>query len=240
MLAVVGPYVNGAAVALGGAAGAFLSARLPERLRVAMPQTFGLASMGLGISMIVKVKHLPAVVLAIVIGAIIGELFYVEKGIGKAGSSARGLVDKIFPAKEGLSHEEFIEKFVAILVLFCASGTGIFGAMNEGITGDPQILFVKSILDLFTSGIFATALGYSVAAICVPQLAIQLALAFGATQIMPLTTPAMMADFSSVGGLIMLATGFRICGIKPFPVANMLPALVLAMPFSYMWTSFFG
>ena len=236
MLTLVGPYVNGTAVAVGGLAGAFLGAKLPERLRVALPQTFGLASMALGVSMIVKVKYLPAVVLALIVGAIIGELLLLEGKIGRLGARTKGVVERVFPPQGDLSQEEFIEKFVAILVLFCASGTGIFGAMNEGMTGDPQILLVKSILDFFTSGIFATALGYAVAAICMPQLAIQLVLAFGAGWILPMTTPAMMADFSAVGGVIMLATGFRICGIKPFPVANLLPALVLAMPFSHLWS----
>lgn len=37
----------------------------------------------------------------------------------------------------------------------------------------------------------------------------------------------------------MFATGFRICGIKIFPVANMLPALILAMPISSLWVHFF-
>ena len=239
MLLPVGPYVNGAAVAIGGLSGAFLGTRLPERLRTAMPMTFGLASMGLGISMIVKLQHLPAVILALILGAIIGELVHLERMIGKLGTRAKGLVESIFPPREGLSHDEFIEKFVAILVLFCASGTGIFGAMKEGMTGDPQILFVKSILDLFTAGIFATALGYSVASVCIPQVVIQIALFFGAAYIMPMTTPAMIADFSAVGGLVMLATGFRICGVKPFPVANMLPGLFLAMPLSHLWASLF-
>lgn len=235
---VIGPFVNGSAVLLGGLGGAYVGTRLPERLRTAMPQTFGLASMGLGIVMIIKVKFLPAVVLSIVLGAILGELIFLEAAIGRLGASTRGLLDRVLPPREGLSHDEFLVKFVAILVLFCASGTGIFGAMREGMTGDPSILYVKSILDLFTAAIFATALGYAVAAIVVPQLAIQLALAAAASLIMPLTTPDMMADFSSVGGLIMLATGLRICGIKIFPVANMIPALFLAMPISYLWATY--
>ena len=237
MPALVGIYVNSAAIAVGGLLGAFLGTKLPERLRIAMPQTFGLASMALGIAMIVKAQHLPAVVLSIILGTIVGELFCLETFIGKISAKTKGLVELVFPSPAELSHEEFIDKFVAILVLFCASGTGIFGAMNEGMTGDPQILFVKSILDFFTSGIFATALGYAVATVWIPQLAIQLALAYAATHIVPMTTPEMMADFSAVGGLIMLATGFRICGIKPFPVVNMLPALVLAMPISHFWTT---
>jgi len=239
MYVPVGPYVNGAAVAIGGLAGAFIGTKLPERLRTAMPQTFGLASMGLGISMIIKLQHLPAVILALIVGAIIGEMFHLERKVGEIGSKAKGLIEKVFPAREGLSQEEFIEKFVAVLVLFCASGTGIFGAMNEGMTGSPDILYVKSILDFFTSGIFATALGFAVAAVCLPQVAIQILLMFCATWIMPMTNAGMIADFSATGGLIMLATGFRIAGVKPFPVANMLPALFLAMPFSRLWTTFF-
>lgn len=235
---LIGPYANGAAVVFGGLAGAFLSTRLPERLRTALPQTFGLASMGLGVMMVVKVKYMPAVVLAIILGAMLGELFYVERAFGKAAGSTRSVIDRIFPPRQGLSHAEFLDKFVAIVVLFCASGTGIFGAMREGMTGDPSILYIKTILDLFTSAIFATSLGYAVATIALPQVVIQLALAMLATLIMPLTTPVMMDDFSAVGGLIMLATGFRICGVKMFPVANMLPALVLVMPISHLWVTY--
>lgn len=134
-----------------------------------------------------------------------------------------------------LSQEEFLEKFIALLVLFCVSGTGIFGAIKEGMTGDPSILYIKSILDFFTAMIFAASLGYAIAAIAVPLIIVQGILILLATVIMPLTTANMMADFSATGGLLLFATGFRICGIKNFPVANMLPALLLAMPMSYFW-----
>ncbi|GLU30200.1 DUF554 domain-containing protein [Trinickia caryophylli] len=234
----IGPWFNGSAVIAGGVAGAFLGQRLSERLRVALPQTFGLCSMGLGIMLVVKVKFMPAVVLAMVLGAALGEIIQLEKRIGTAAGVTRGVIERYLPSKGELSHEEFTNRFVAILVLFCASGTGIFGAMHEGMTGDPSILYIKTILDLFTSAIFATALGYAVATIAVPQLAIQMALAVLAVKILPMTTPEMMADFSAAGGLIMLATGFRICGVKPFPVANMLPALLLVMPFSHLWATY--
>ena len=215
---------------IGGLVGAILSTRLPERIRLALPMTFGLCSMGLGIMLIVKVKSMPAVVLAMVIGAMLGELIYVEKGIGKAASYTRGILDKFLPPAQGLTHEEFMNKFVAIIVLFCASGTGVFGAMHEGMTGDPSILYIKAVLDLFTSAIFATLLGYAVVVIAIHQLIIQIGLAMLAALILPMTTPDMMLDFSAAGGLIMFATGLRICGIKLFPVANMLPGLFLIMP----------
>lgn len=234
---LIGPYVNGSAVILGGLVGAMAGGKLPERVKTALPMTFGLCSVGLGITLVLKVKYMPAVVLAMVIGAILGELLHLEKGIGKAAGSTRGLINKVLPPVNGLGHEEFTEKFVAILVLFCASGTGIFGAMAEGMSGDPSILYIKTILDLFTAGIFATLLGYAVMTIAIPQIIIQVALAMLAVIILPMITPDMMADFSCAGGLLMVATGLRICNIKLFPVANMLPGLVLVMPLSHLWAT---
>ena len=219
---LIGPYVNGSAVIIGGLIGAMAGGKLPERVKTALPMTFGLCSVGLGITLVLKVKYMPAVVLAMVLGAFLGELLHLEKRIGSAAGSTRGLINKVLPPVQGLGHEEFTEKFVAILVLFCASGTGIFGAMTEGMSGDPSILYIKTILDLFTAGIFATLLGYAV------MLAVF---------ILPMITPSMMADFSCAGGLLMVATGLRICNIKLFPVANMLPGLVLVMPFSHLWAT---
>ncbi|HGM5491756.1 TPA: DUF554 domain-containing protein [Serratia fonticola] len=237
---LIGPYVNGAAVVIGGLLGALAGSKIPDRVKSALPLTFGLCSVGLGINLVIKVKFMPAVVLAMILGAIMGELLYVEKGIGKAAGSTRGVVNRFLPAVQGITHDEFTEKFVAILVLFCASGTGIFGAMHEGMTGDPSILYIKTVLDFFTAAIFATLLGYAVMTIALPLMIIQVCLALLAVFILPMTTPEMMADFSCAGGLIMVATGLRICNIKLFPVANMLPGLVLVMPFSYLWATLIG
>lgn len=51
-----------------------------------------------------------------------------------------------------------------------------------------------------------------------------------------MTTPEMLNDFTACGGILMVATGFRIAGIKSFLIANMLPSMVLVMPFSYLWS----
>lgn len=235
---VIGPFINASAVLLGGVLGAVLSQRLPERIRSSMPSIFGLASLGIGILLVIKCANLPVMVLATLVGALIGEFCYLEKGINSAVGKAKNLLSR--GQSKGGSHETFIQSYVAIIILFCASGTGIFGSMQEGMTGDSSILIAKSFLDFFTATIFATTLGIAVAAISVPMLVIQLTLATCATLILPLTTPAMMADFTAVGGLLLLATGLRICGIKMFAVVNMLPALVIAMPLSALWTAFFA
>ncbi|WP_288821708.1 DUF554 domain-containing protein [uncultured Leclercia sp.] len=235
---VIGPFINASAVLLGGVLGAVLSQRLPERIRSSMPSIFGLASLGIGILLVIKCANLPVMVLATLLGALIGEFCYLEKGINGAVGKAKNLISRGKNAAG--AHDSFIQSYVAIIILFCASGTGIFGSMQEGMTGDPSILIAKAFLDFFTATIFATTLGIAVAAISVPMLLIQLALATCATLILPLITPAMMADFTAVGGLLLLATGLRICGIKMFAVVNMLPALIIAMPLSALWTAFFA
>lgn len=233
---MLGPYVNAAAVLVGSAAGGLLGPKMSANLRNRMPHVFGCTSMALGVAMIIKVQSLPALALAMVLGAMIGEMIHLERGIRSLAKKLRHIVEKFLPpSRSGISQEDFLERFVALMVLFCASGTSVFGSMNEGITGDPTLLLVKSVLDLFTSAIFAASLGYCVAALTVPQLAVQAALYALSALVMPLTTPAMVADFSACGGVIMLATGFRICEIKSFAVANMLPALFIIMPLSALW-----
>lgn len=94
---LTGPYVNGAAVIVGGLFGALIGTRIPDRVKTALPLTFGLCSVGLGINLVIKVKYMPAVVLAMVIGAIIGEIFFLEKQIGRVAGTTRGLINRIFP-----------------------------------------------------------------------------------------------------------------------------------------------
>ena len=39
------------------------------------------------------------------------------------------------------------------------------------------------------------------------------------------------------GGFLLIATGLRIAKIENFPVADMIPAMVLVMPLSALWTN---
>ena len=140
--------------------------------------------------------------------------------------------------KTNMSEEEFMMELITVIVLFCASGTGIYGSIVSGMSGDHSILISKSILDLFTAMIFAATLGAVVSAIAVPQFVIFLILFLCGGLILPLTTPAMINDFKACGGILLLATGFRMIKIKMFPTADMIPAMILVMPISALWTNY--
>ena len=117
---------------------------------------------------------------------------------------------------------------------------GIFGAINEGITRSTDILLTKAVLDLFSGIVFGTLFGLSVSLIAIPQFAILALLYASAAFLAPYMTPGMLSDFTACGGVIFVATGLRMCGIKIFPVINMLPSMLIIMPLSALWARYVG
>ncbi len=234
----IGVIIDAASVAVGGILGALAGHKLPENLKVQLNIVLGLCSMGMVISAVGLMKNMPAVIFAIVLGSGIGLAIGLGGWINKGAEAMQRPVTRLLHSQNSsMSQEEFTATLVTVIVLFCASGTGIYGSLDAGMTGDSTILISKSILDLFTAAVFACNLGYVVSLVALPQLVIFLALFFGAKGILPMTTPDMIADFKACGGFLMVATGLRMTKIKSFPIADMIPAMVLAMPFSWLWSS---
>ena len=234
----IGVIINTIAIFLGGIAGALLGDKLPEKYKEQLNLIFGLCSMGMGISSIVLMKYMPAVVFALIIGIIVGLVFKLGDKVYELCSKLQKVMIRIVPKKEtNMSETEFLATLITVIVLFCSSGMGIYGSLSEGMTGDSSLLITKSILDFFTAAIFACNLGYIVSLISVPQFVIFTTLFLSASFIVPLTTPDMIADFKACGGFLMVAAGFRILKLKMFPVVDMIPAMILVMPFSWFWVN---
>ena len=234
----IGVIINTVAIFLGGIAGALLGNKLPEKYKEQLNLIFGLCSMGMGILSIVLMKYMPAVVFALIIGTIVGLIFNLGDKVYELCSKLQKVMIRIVPKKEtNMSETEFLATLITVIVLFCSSGMGIYGSLSEGMTGDSSLLITKSILDFFTAAIFACNLGYIVSLIAVPQFVIFTTLFLSASFIVPLTTPDMIADFKACGGFLMVAAGFRILKLKMFPVVDMIPAMILVMPFSWFWVN---
>ena len=229
----IGIIIDCLSVAAGGIIGSLIKDKLPESFKTQLNKVLGLSSMGMGVAAIVLMEHMPAVIFALILGTSLGLLIHLGDQITKAAVGMNNLANK------GDNDKERSAMMVTATVLFCASGTGIYGALTAGMSGDPSILIAKSILDLFTAMIFACTLGKSVSLIAVPQFVILFALYLLAGVIVPLTNPSMINDFKACGGFIMLATGFRMVKLLDFPIADMIPAMVLVMPFSALWARLF-
>ncbi len=235
----IGIMVNACAIVIGGLIGTFLGNKLSSDFKEKLNMIFGVCAMTMGVSSISLMQNMPAVVFAVIIGTCIGLAVHLGDKINAGGKAMQSVMGRFLKQQHtGLSEEEFSSTLVTVIVLFCASGTGIYGSIVSGMTGDHSILIAKSILDLPTSMIFACTLGIVVSFIAVPQLIVFMLLYLLAGLIFPLTTPVMINDFKACGGVLLLATGFRMIRVKMFPVADMIPAMILAMPVSWLWTSF--
>lgn len=233
-----GVIINALSIIIGGVFGTLAGHKLDAKFKEELTAIFGLCSMGMGVSSIMLMQNMPAVIFAIVMGTALGYLMHLGRWIEKGAMLMEKPIARIFKKEnKNMCQTEFLTNLVTIIVLFCASGTGIYGSLDAGMTGDHTVLISKSILDFFTAAIFACNLGYVVSTIAIPQFLIFFGLFIGSQLILPLASPAMIADFKACGGFLMIATGLRICKIKEFPVADMIPSMILVMPMSWIWVN---
>ncbi len=228
----IGLLCNCGAVFFGGLIGTAAGRYLKPETKNVLTVVFGLSAIANGIVSIIKVQAMPPVIMAVIVGTFIGELLCLEKRV--KGGLHKGL-DRLPINTETLDMNEY----VTIVAIFCASGFGIYGVLMEGMSGDPSILLSKSVMDLFTALLFAGAMGIAVSLIGFLQLAVFLLVFCLAKLVVPLTTPELLNNFMACGGILTVAAGLRVSRITDIPLINLLPALVLAMPFSSLWNAIF-
>lgn len=226
----IGIIINVASLVLGGLVGSLFGSKLSEDTKQKMNWVFGVCAMVMGITSVILMKNMPAVIFSVIVGTLLG--MWIR--LGRAIENGTGKVLTRFLSG---ADESKTALMVTAVVLFCASGTGIYGSLDSGMTGNHTILISKAILDFFTGMIFACQLGYSVSLIAIPQSVVMLSLFFLARLIVPLTTPDMVNDFKACGGFLLLATSFRMMQLRMFPIADMIPAMVIVMPVSYVWST---
>ena len=203
----IGVLTNCAAVLLGGLLGTYLGKILPRGLKDNLPTLFGFCSIAIGVNSIIKASGMTAVVF-------------------------HNLVRVLHLGGEDID----MEFYITAVALFCCSGFGWYSTLTEGITGDPSLLMSKAVLDGFTAMIFAASLGKSICAIPLPQCAILLVVYMVGRTLSAYLTPTMFADLSACGGILTMAAGFRVSKIKSVPLVDLMPALILVMPFSMAWS----
>lgn len=232
----VGIIIDSAVTAVGGIIGCAVGKKITESWKALLNNLLGIAALVMGIVLILRVQNLSPVILSLIIGACIGQALQLEKHVNAAANKViAGLM------RGAAADEAQLAQISAALVLFCFGGTGWYGALNEGLTGDGSILITKAILDGVTACIFAALLGKIVPCLCVPQLAVYLLLFAASGFIAPLISQSMLADFSALGGIVTLIAGLRLTGIKKdIPVLNLLPGLIVVFIVSAAWTAFVG
>ena len=224
----IGVITNCSAVLFGGILGTIFGKFISKETEQALTVTFGLGAVAIGITSIMKYSATTPVILALILGTTIGNLLKLEKRI-------EGLFRRLLNALPLNSSHLDMDRYITIVVIFCASGFGIFGSLTEGITGDPTLLISKSVLDLFTAIIFAGAMGLSVSVIAFPQFLVFGALFLSAQMISPLISATAMNNFIACGGIMTMASGMKMAKIQSFPIGDMIPALILVPLMTNLW-----
>jgi uncharacterized membrane protein YqgA involved in biofilm formation len=109
----------------------------------------------------------------------------------------------------------------------------IVGSIKDGIYGDYSILAAKAILDLIIVFVMTVSMGKGCVFSAIPVGIFQGVITFLARLIEPLMTEAALSNLSLVGSIMIFCVGLNLVFGKKVKVANFLPAIVLAIAWSF-------
>jgi uncharacterized protein len=247
----VGTLINVGTVAVGSLLGVLIGNRLPERFRETAMAVIGLVTLVLGVQMASSTHNILIALGSALVGGMLGEWLRIDLALERAGrwiearvagSAADEATQNAISARSG----GLATAFVTASLIFCVGPMTIVGSIQDGLTGDYQLLAIKSLLDLFASLTLASTLGWGVGLSTLTILFVQgglslLASALGtnATALVSERTilaggialplgSTMLDEMTAVGGVLMLGIGLLLLDLKRVRVANLLPAIVLA------------
>ncbi|MCL2409120.1 MAG: DUF554 domain-containing protein [Oscillospiraceae bacterium] len=219
---MLGVLVNTAAIIVGGVIGLVVNKGLPKRFTDAIMIGIGLCVIYIGISGALQGENVLILVLSIVLGVATGTALRIDDRLNALGEK----LEKRFAAKSG----GFVSQgFVTGTLLFCVGAMAVIGSINAGIRGDNTMLFTKSVLDLVAAAMLAVSLGAGVILSAASVFAYQGLLVLLSQLLRPLMeNPAILAEMTSAGSLIIIALGLNLIGLTKIKVADFLPAVIFA------------
>ena len=217
-----GTIVNVIAIFFGCAMGIILKNKFPRNIEKIIMQALGLISLLIGAQMAIKANNILLVIFSLFIGGIIGEVIGIERGLEKFGEN----IKKRF--KGNVNTERFVEGFLTTSLLYCIGSMAIMGAIKEGLSGNPDILYAKSLLDGVTSVALTVAMGIGVLFSAIPVFLYQGGITLLARTVKDFLSPEMINEMTAVGGILILGIGLGLLEIKKIKVGNLLPAILIA------------
>jgi len=223
---MTGTIINMITVFIGGTIGMVVGSRFPDRVRQTVIAGLGLFTAAIGIQMFAKTEN-PIIVLgSLLLGGLAGEWWRIEDGLRSLGAFFER---RFIQNPQNVEGSRFVRGFLTASLVFCVGPMTILGSIQDGLTGDYNLLAIKSVLDGFAALAFASSLGagvlFSIPVILIYQGGISLL----AAQAQAISTPAMMNEMSAAGGILLIGIAISsLLEIKPIRVGNFLPALFIA------------
>jgi uncharacterized membrane protein YqgA involved in biofilm formation len=225
---MVGTLINVGTVLAGTAIGTAVGHRLPDGMQKRVLAGLGMITLVIGVDLALAwggehtSQSTPLYVLVgVLLGGLVGELLGIERRLEQLGDLVQSRLSKS-------EHSTVSEGFVDASLLFCVGSLTIVGSIQDGLTGDYQILATKAVLDGFASIALAATLGWGVGLSVVTILLIQGSLTLGAGVFDDILVGETLAVLTSAGGVTIIGIAMKLLDIKDVKVGNFLPALVIA------------
>lgn len=229
---MTGTLINTAAILVGGLLGTRFGKLLKDRSRETIVIGLGLFTIGLSISMFLETNNALIVLGGLLIGGLLGESLRIEDRINQLGEKLEARVNS---QSDPRSRGYFIRGFMTSSVLFCTGPMAILGAMQDGLTGDFQLLAIKSVMDGFAAFALASTLGPGVLFSALIVFLYQGFFSLLAVQLQGVMTPEMIAEFTATGGILLIGLAISsLLEIKPIRSGNFLPGLVISPLIVYL------
>ena len=229
----LGTIINTAAIILGGLAGHFFGRLLKERHQTSLNMACGISVLFIGIAGamqgmltihdgVITSGQVMLVTICLALGTLIGEVINIEGLFERFGE---WLKIKTGNAKE----KDFVNAFVTASLTVCIGAMALVGAIQDGILGDWSILATKAILDFIIIMVMTCSLGKGCGFSAIPVLLFEGLITLFASLLKPVMTDLAMNYLSLIGSILIFCVGLNLVWGKKVRVANMLPAVVLAV-----------
>lgn len=229
----LGTIVNTAAVIVGGGIGLLLKKGIKASMQDSLLKVMGVAVLFIGIGgtlsqmLIIKDNHLETtgvmlMIFSLLIGTFIGEVIDIEAKLEKLGNTFRRLLH----ANE---QSNFVDAFVTVTLIICVGAMAILGSIQDGLSGDYNLLFTKAVLDGVICAVFASTMGSGVLLAALPLFIYQGAITLGASFIAPYMSTEMINSICYIGNILITLIGVNLIFDKiiRIRVGNMLLAIVV-------------
>ena len=229
----LGTILNTAAILAGGALGALFGRFLNDSTQDTLTKVCGVSTLFIAVTgaleqmltvengSIVSGGSL-LVIICMAIGAVIGELLNIENAFERFGEWLK--------IKSGNAKDKgFVNAFVTASLTVCIGAMAIVGSIQDGIAGDYSILATKAVLDLIIIMVMSCSMGKGAVFSAVPVAIFQGSITALAGLVKPLMTDAALGNLSLVGNVIIFCVGINLVWGKKIKVANLLPAILVAV-----------
>ena len=234
----MGTIINTAAIIIGGILGYFFGNLLKERHQNTLNMACGVCVLFIGLAGALEGMlsidgtnivsgHSMLVIACMALGALVGEIINLEDRFEQFGE---WLKIRTGNAKD----QKFVEGFVTASLTVCIGAMAIVGSIQDGIYGDYSILATKAVLDLIIVMVMTCSFGKGCAFSALPVAVLQGGMTGLARLIEPVMTGEALSNLSLIGSILIFCVGLNLVWGKKIRVANLLPALVIAVIIAFL------